>query len=203
MVKTFLDTAYAVDPADGARGLYEAWADSYDAEIAANGYATPRRCAEALARHAPELTAPVLDFGCGTGLAGLALRAAGFSVVDGVDIAPAMLAQARVKGCYRRLATIAAERPDISSATYAAIVAVGVIGPGHAPPETLDLLLSQVLPGGLVVVSLNDETLRDAAFSARIPRLTLDGKALLLQKEHGPHLPGRDLGATVFVLRAP
>ena len=42
-------------------------------------------CAEALVRYCEGGQRPVLDFGCGTGLSGQALRAVGFEVIDGVD----------------------------------------------------------------------------------------------------------------------
>ncbi len=76
MAEKFLDKVYDAKGTDETRALYDDWAASYDAEIAENGYATPRRCAEALAGFATDPSLPVLDFGCGTGLSGLALRAA-------------------------------------------------------------------------------------------------------------------------------
>lgn len=199
MTGKFLDNAYTVDPASGARGLYDAWAASYDAEIAENGYATPRRCAAALARYASDTAGAVLDFGCGTGLSGLALRAAGFSRIDGVDLSPEMLAQAAEKGCYQSLAPIADDIP-LPNGPHAAVAAVGVIGPGHAPPETLDRLLAHLDPGGLMVFSLNDATREDPAFEARLTAQIDTGLARLLLREHGPHLPGRGLNATVYVI---
>lgn len=198
----FLDNAYAVDPSDGVRGLYDAWAASYDAEIAENGYATPRRCAQALAAFARDRSAPVLDFGCGTGLSGLALRAAGFDVIDGVDLSPEMLAHAGHKHCYRHLALIDEETP-LPAGPYAAIAAVGVIGPGHASPDTLDRLLAHLAPGGLLVFSYNDTTLTDPRFEAQLDTLIERGVGQLRLREHGPHLPGRDLQATVYVVEKP
>ena len=40
----------------------------------------------------------ILDFGCGTGLSGLALRAAGVQVIDGCDLSEGMLAHATFAG---------------------------------------------------------------------------------------------------------
>ena len=58
---------------------------------------------EALARANPGLESPVVDLGCGTGLSGEALRAAGFADVDGYDFSEGMLALARKKNCYREI----------------------------------------------------------------------------------------------------
>ena len=84
MTDKFLDKVYDARTADETRELYDAWSASYEAEVAENGYATPGRCAEALAKHLTDKDAPILDFGCGTGLSGLALKLAGFTTIDGV-----------------------------------------------------------------------------------------------------------------------
>ncbi|MGB1179935.1 MAG: methyltransferase type 11, partial [Lentibacter algarum] len=62
MTDRFLDKAYGT--IGDTRDLYAAWAKSYDQELGEGGYATPARCAEALAKHSRDLTAPILDFGC-------------------------------------------------------------------------------------------------------------------------------------------
>lgn len=199
--RRFLDSAYDLPDRRATAGFYADWAASYDAEIAENGYATPARCAEALAVHGADPAAPVLDIGCGTGLSGLALRAAGFQAVDGTDFSAEMLAGAERRGVYRRLfqGDLAESLP--APGAYANAVAVGVINPGHAPPETLDAVLAILPAGGLFVFSLNDHALADPSFPERVERLVADGAAELVSSEHGPHLPGIGLGATVYVLR--
>ena len=107
----FLDKAYKARDAASTRTLYDDWAASYEAEVAENGYATPGRCAEALKAHVDNLDAPILDFGCGTGLSGLALKLAGFEVIDGVDLSAEMLDVARTKGVYCHLDQIEADAP--------------------------------------------------------------------------------------------
>ena len=52
--------------------------------MAASRYATPVRIAAAL-RQMASPGDPILDYGCGTGLSGAALREAGFALVDGTD----------------------------------------------------------------------------------------------------------------------
>ena len=93
-----LSNAYTVSTPEESRKFYDGWAEGYDAEIAENGYATPQRCAEALAAHADSIWAPIMDLGCGTGVSGAALKAAGFECIDGFDFSQAMLDQARPKG---------------------------------------------------------------------------------------------------------
>lgn len=198
--RRFLDRAYDLPDRQATERFYDDWAASYDAEIAANGYATPARCAAALAACVADRGAPVLDIG--TGLSGLALRAAGFTTVDGTDLSPGMLERARKRGVYRRLLPADATDPlPAASGDYAAAAAVGVVNPGHAPPETLDAVLAILPPGGCFVLSLNDHALAEPPFPGRVDRLVADGTAELAFREHGPHLPGIGLEATVYVLR--
>lgn len=197
----FLDKVYDVGGADETRDLYDAWAESYDAEVGAQGYATPTRCAAALARFSKDLAAPVLDFGCGTGLSGLALARAGFRIIDGVDLSADMLEEARAKGIYRDLRQIATgERPVTSKGDYAAIAAIGVIGAGAAPISTFDLLMKSLARDGLLVLSFNDHTLQDPVHVGRLSEWLDCGAGRLLFKEHGDHLPGMELKSTVYVI---
>ena len=199
----FLDRAYGPATPDETRALYDEWSASYEAEVEANGYATPRRVAEALAAVLPDRAAPVLDVGCGTGLSGLALRAAGFAAVDGADVSAEMLAAARSKGAYRALTRIEADRPFSALAApgdYAAIVACGVIGAGAAPYSLGDDCLDALAPGGLFALSFNDHALADPRSGAALDRWA-PGRADIAFREHGDHLPGIGLGSTVLVLR--
>ncbi|MEM9550200.1 MAG: methyltransferase domain-containing protein [Pseudomonadota bacterium] len=201
MAKGFLDKAYSARDADSTRKLYDDWATTYEAEVAENGYATPGRCAKALAAHLPDIAAPVLDFGCGTGLSGLALRAVGFQVIDGVDLSIDMLKQAEGKGIYRKVSQIEAGDPlSHTPGDYAAITAIGVIGAGAAPISVLDTLIAGLVSGGRLVFSFNDHALEDPANEARLLDHIDQGTITLLFREHGPHLPGIGLGSDVYVV---
>lgn len=198
MTDTFLDKAYGARDASSTRQLYDDWAASYEAELGENGYATPGRCAAALAEFSKDKTAPILDFGCGTGLSGLALKLAGFEVIDGVDLSADMIAQASDKNVYRTLKQI--EAGDDPASGYAAIAAIGVIGAGAAPISVFDQLMHALGSGGLFVFSFNDHALEDPANEARVHEWTDCGAATLLFREYGDHIPGIDLKANVYVL---
>lgn len=201
MTTKFLDKVYGVRGVDAIRDLYDAWAESYDSEILENGYATPKRCAEALAEQIDDLDVPVLDFGCGTGLSGMALKSVGFTNIDGVDVSSDMLSGARDKGVYRSLRHIApAIQPVPKPGAYRAIAAIGVIGVGAAPIDTFDLLMTSLAPGGLLVLSFNDHFLKDSTSEARISDWVDTGAARLLFKESGPHLPKINVNSTVYVI---
>ncbi len=197
-----LSNAYTVSTPEESQKFYDGWAEGYDAEIAENGYATPQRCAEALAAHADSIWAPIMDLGCGTGVSGAALKAAGFECIDGFDFSQAMLDQARPKGIYRNLAIADLSKPlEIAEGIYQNAAAIGCITPEYMPPTVLDEILSKLPTGGCLSFSVNDHSAQDGTIVGRINTLVDCGAAELVFKEYGDHLPGIDLKSTVYVLK--
>jgi predicted TPR repeat methyltransferase len=197
-----LRSVYTVAGPEEAWEFYNGWAAGYDDEIAENGYITPQRCAEALAAHASAPWAPMMDLGCGTGISGLALRAAGFECIDGYDFSQAMLDKAAAKGVYRQTAIADLSQPlEIAEGVYQNAAAVGCITPEYMPPTVLDQILSKLPVGGCLVFSVNDHSAADGTIVGRIMTLVDCGAAELAFKEYGDHLPGIGLKATVYVLR--
>ena len=82
--------------------IYADWAASYNDALAKYGYGTPSCIAAALAKSVSPKSR-ILDFGCGTGLSGLALRKVGFTKLDGLDISPSMLSKAQSSRIYQKL----------------------------------------------------------------------------------------------------
>jgi predicted TPR repeat methyltransferase len=198
MSTKFLSQVYREQSPEQVRALYDDWAASYEAEIAENGYVTPARCAAALLGAGADPALPVLDFGCGTGLSGLALKLARFEVIDGRDLSTGMLDKARDKGVYRDLAPIGPNDPIPSG--YAAIAAIGVVSPGAAPLPVLDRLIGALEPAGKIVFSFNDHALEHDGFRTKVDDLLAEGGVRELFREHGDHLPGINLKSTVYVL---
>ncbi|MEM7268387.1 MAG: methyltransferase domain-containing protein [Pseudomonadota bacterium] len=198
-----LHKAYAHKQGDEAVALYDKWADDYDAEVLGHGYASPLRCAEALAELADDLSAPLLDIGCGTGISGMALKGAGFSVIDGVDPSPEMLEQAKPKGVYRSLLTIDPLAPlEMPDGAYANAAAIGVLSPGLAPPESFDQIMAFLPKGGRLVFSLNDHAVEDGAHLGRLREITDAGLCAIDFKDYGDHMPGNEgMKSWVYVLR--
>ncbi len=182
--------------------IYADWAEKYDSDVADWGYATPGRVAMALRRANANIDKAVLDFGCGTGLCGMALKAAGFDVVDGTDISPEMLAQAEQRGVYRQVwKGEPGSLGHIRAGDYPIIAACGVISLGAAPPETLDMLVDAMAPGTLLAFSFNEATMGDRAYTDRLDIAVLAPDIELVSEEDGPHLPAKDMRSTVYVLR--
>ena len=200
MTTTYLVKIYSADSAD-LRPFYAQWAQSYDQEVGENGYVTPLRIAEALARHVKDLSIPILDYGCGTGVSGQAFQEAGFLTIDGVDISAEMLKVAAQKKIYRRLEVFAPESgPNVKLGAYQIIAAVGVIGAGAAPLAVLNKILALLAPKGLLVFSFNDHTLEDPAYDGLVEDYVNQGQAVLHLKEYGDHLPKQKINSNIYIL---
>lgn len=199
MTKTFLDKTYSTSGKEAMRALYDDWSESYDAEVGENGYATPKRLAEALNTHLTDRSMPILDYGCGTGLSGAALRATGFTTIDGMDPSSGMLEQCREKGVYRNLIALDLEKPlPIEPEAYQVIMAIGVISTGAGPASLMDILIERLPKGGLFGLSLNDHALADPDYPKGIDRLKAAGQKALVE-DYGTHLPGIDLKSMIYL----
>lgn len=180
--------------------VYADWADNYDADIMGRGYQTPARLAAALAAHTARDVA-VLDFGCGTGVSGAALHRAGFEMIDGTDVTAEMLQKATARGIYGQTWLSQPGEFAFEKGVYQAIVAVGVISLGAAPPETLAPLVAKLDPGGLLALSFNDPTLADLSYTDALAAEVAQARAEIIFREHGPHLDDVGMGSDVIILR--
>ncbi len=182
--------------------FYDAWAAGYDADLVdGSGYVMPGRAVAAFL--AAGGRGPVLDVGCGTGLVGVALRTAGVGPVDGLDVSPGMLERARGTGAYRELTAVdlTAAPVPAGDAAYAGVLCVAAIGFGHIGPEIVADLLRVCVPGGVVVVTVNDAYAPSGELDAVVDALVERGATELLGRDHGDHLPGRGIGGWVWTLR--
>jgi predicted TPR repeat methyltransferase len=94
----------AAMPAGYVRALFDGYASAFDQALTQGlAYRAPELLLRAVLAAGPKMKfGSALDLGCGTGLAGAAFRPFCDWLV-GVDLSPAMLAQARTKGLYDRL----------------------------------------------------------------------------------------------------
>lgn len=200
MPDEFLRQVYELETQADTDAYYSAWATTYDDELTRQGYRAPRRCAEALAQFVPS-GAPVLDIGCGTGMSGAALAAAGFTDVSGTDINAQMLAVAQRGEIYRQtwVTDLAAPFP-FEPGTYAALAAIGVIGVGAGPASLLGDALAALASGGHLVFSYNDYALELPEFTGALDD-ALAAHAVQVFAERGPHFDGLGSQSTVYVLR--
>ena len=201
MTKAYLDEIYGVTGDRDVKRFYDAWADSYDEELKANGYETPARCAAALRECGTSLDTRILDVGCGTGLAGMAFVAQGYTDLHGTDLSADMLASAEARQIYGKLWVTNPDVPlPVLPGDYGVISAVGVISPGAAPADLLITLADLLLPGGRLLFSFNDHALADRTYIEALASVEADGGMTRLFGEHGPHLPARGICSTVYLL---
>lgn len=141
--------------------LFDGYAPHFEAALLGLGYRVPGLIRRAVERLLPAVAAgaaplgPVLDLGCGTGLAGVALSDLLHGPLTGVDLSRRMLEQAAAKGIYAALrqadlATVLRE----TGATYALITAGDVFCYLGDLRATLALCRQRLAPGGLLIFSL-------------------------------------------------
>lgn len=140
-----------------SRDIYEDWAPNYERNLQSDyGYVAPAIAADAFAAHCADKETRTLDLGCGTGLVGQELAARGFRRLDGLDISPRMLDQARAKAIYGELIVGDMSKPlDLGGRAYGAVIGVGCFGGGHLGPEHLAGMIGCAQPGGLIVFYIN------------------------------------------------
>lgn len=187
-------------PVEETIAVYADWADNYEIEVVARGYRTPDRLAKALTNFTTT-DVDVLDFGCGTGIGGAALRRAGFTSVDGTDVTAEMLAKADARGIYRKTWHSSPTDMGFSKGAYPVIAAIGVISLGAAPANTLPPLVAQLEKDGLLAMSFNDPTLADETYIDALKTEVSDGHVEVVFREHGPHLDDVGMGSDVIILR--
>ena len=161
MVKLdILQKVYECGSLDELRGIYDSWAETYDATISgAMNYRGHEYIVDAVRPHLGD-DARILDAGAGSGMVGLAAARAGFTSVDAMDLSTGMLKVAMDRGVYREVRTgVLGEALDYPDDAYDAVLSSGVFTPGHAPPTSFDEIIRIVKPEGLVCFTLrHDQT---------------------------------------------
>ena len=201
MAKNFLQDVYDGGTTD-SRELYAFWAATYDCEVQKNGYVTPKRVATALKEVVTDQSELILDYGCGTGLSGLALQLVGFKNIDGLDVSKEMVSLAEKKSIYKNLKIVNPNTEiPVRLEQYQIITAIGVIGAGAAPLRVFDDLFSLLPRGGLFAFSFNDHTLSDPDYEKKVEQYLDAGYALLIHKSYGSHLPKANLKSNIYILK--
>lgn len=147
------------DP-DKARALYDEWAEQYDGDVYDTlGVYGTGRVAGLCASHAPARTSmSVLDVGCGTGALGQHLNEAGFTIIDGIDISPKMLAIAERRGIYRHTCEADLNQPFTAPAgSYDVIASAGAFVSGHVGAEGFERVFELLNSGGTLSCSITDD----------------------------------------------
>jgi predicted TPR repeat methyltransferase len=148
-------------PPEGyVRALFDDYAPGFEAALVGQlGYCAPLAIGAAVNAARPGARfARVLDLGCGTGLTGEVLRGRA-AWLEGVDLSPGMVDQARAKRVFDALHTDEALRflagPESVPRRRFDLIAAGDMAPYLGDLTALFGLVARVLePGGLLVLSV-------------------------------------------------
>lgn len=155
---------------------YDAWAENYDQALAQWNYQSPTIVATMLKQEVPP-DGRVLDAGCGTGLSGKALHAAGFRRLTGIDISQASLDVAAQAGVYERLLQVNLQQMPLPLETdeFAAVQCVGVLTyiPGTA--TIMREFCRVVQPGGLVAFTQRQDLFNERNVAGAMQTLADEG----------------------------
>ena len=141
------------------RSLFDGYAPAFEESLVVRlGYRGPELLRDALTRAGVAMQfGSVLDLGCGTGLAGVAIRPMS-DRLTGVDLSPRMIAQARAKGVYDRLAEAEAmtflRAEAAAGARHDLILAADVFIYFHELLQVPRLARPVLAPGGLIAFSV-------------------------------------------------
>ncbi|KAF4126906.1 Ribosomal protein L11 methyltransferase (PrmA) [Geosmithia morbida] len=203
-----LAKAYSLTSTNDTKDLYDKWASTYDSEMSREeeDYVGPALAAAHILQHlgAEEIgpDVEILDAGCGTGLAGIALSRLGARKVDGVDLSPGMLDVARKAGVYRHLDTA-----DLSTRLvhdddrYDVVCCVGTLTQAHVGPVVLDEFVRIVKPGGYIVATILGSIYVSGGYEAKIESLVNRGKAKLISAEMEDYRRKANIRARMVVIQ--
>ncbi len=172
-----LSRAYGLSSDAESQALYRDWAKTYDRTMLGGlQYQSPMLVADRLAALMPGRDGAVLDIGCGTGLAGRALAARGFIVIDGIDISPEMMAVAQEQGGYRALvcADLNAALPWADGA-YQGAICCGTFTSGHVRANCLDEIVRVLATGAAFAFTVKLEVWESFGFKDKLAQLQAAG----------------------------
>jgi predicted TPR repeat methyltransferase len=170
---------------------YDDWAEAYEEDLTRWRYDAPVQAALML-RGELMPTAVVLDAGCGTGLCGKALRSAGFSQIDGIDVSNRSLKIADRSEAYRNLCAVDMQQLPIpfDSDIYDGLVCVGVMSYLPDSTGTLREFGRMVKSGGTILLTQRSDLLIERKFEAELEALSTEGVFDHVQvSESRPYLP--------------
>ncbi len=178
----WLQRVYTTGDETALAGVYDEWAKDYDAHLQGFGYRNTALSVGLVCRHVKPGDGEILDAACGTGLIGEHLHTLGYDALVGIDLSQGMLETSRTRGVYASLAQMKlGDRLDFEDGRFAAILAMGVLTIGHAPPRSLDELVRVTRPGGTLIFSLPLPAYEDGGFKEKIAELAAAGAWSLVE----------------------
>ena len=161
---------------------YDQWARDYDTDLHRDfAYRGPQFAAKYFANYVPK-EARILDASTGTGLVGVILAELGYIDLVAMDLSQGMLDEARKKNVYREFHQMVMGEPlGFATDSFDAVVSVGVLTVGHAPPSSFDELIRVTKPGGHIIFSLRPDVYESSGFKEKQSELESEGKWKLVE----------------------
>lgn len=161
---------------------YDGWAMEYETDLENDfAWSSPQAAAKVLAKYVDN-DVRVLDAGAGTGLVGSELAKLGFNNLVAIDLSQGMLDKASRKNVYQELRQMVMGEPlDFTTDSFYAVISVGVLTLGHAPPSSFDELVRITKPGGYIVFSLRPDVYEINGFKDKMDELETKGKWIFIE----------------------
>lgn len=149
-------------PCEYVTSLFGNYSTKFDHHLTGSlGYAIPQHLRNALGLFLADGERPFLnaiDLGCGTGLAGVAIRDLCLNLT-GVDLSAEMLVEARAKGVYNNLVQADLHEALASGpASYDLVIATDVMIYVGALEKVFAMVRQRIAPGGYFCFSLETDT---------------------------------------------
>jgi predicted TPR repeat methyltransferase len=187
--------------------LYDEWASTYRSDLVGDSqnYVAPAITAQAVLKTLgtdhidPNLK--ILDAGCGTGWVGANLQEVGAKIIDGCDISPGMLKEARSTGAYRELEVVDMTKPMgmYADGTYDVVTCIGTFLLGHVGPEALPEMVRMLKTGGIVVCTVRDNVWEEKGYKRVIGELEQQGKIRVISAEISDYRKGANVEAYLVI----
>lgn len=176
---------------DEVAEYYNMWGKDYETSVKSWDYDAPEKAA-ALLKEYMQVDGTVCDAGCGSGLTGEALNAAGFKSIVGFDLSPDFAAVAKEKGVYEDVHIVNMhERPfRYDDDHFANLICIGTLTYVENVPDVVREFARTTKPGGMVIFSHRTDMIDDG-FTQKLEAIKTD-KVLeeVLVSDPKPYLPG-------------
>ncbi|MGB1252402.1 MAG: class I SAM-dependent DNA methyltransferase [Candidatus Promineifilaceae bacterium] len=190
----------ASDPVE-IRAAYADWAATYEDDLDFYGYTAPKIGVALFCRALPDVSAEILDAGCGTGLVGVELNGRGYMVVDGCDFSAEMRTNAKQTGVYRTLAyaNFLELLPQYADNSYDGITCIGVYS-SSLHPQFLSELIRIIKPNGVLCFTCRPNYFVSDV-EIQVKQFAADNVVTIETLTHQPYMTGQDANAAYIVLR--
>lgn len=148
----------SLQPNVDKKDLYNKWADTYEDYVNDLNYIGPNNLVKNLENYIDSNNNNILDFGCGTGLLGLAVSKKFKNInIDGIDISHKMIEICKKKNIYRDIWNINLfdKKLDINN-LYDLVISCGVFLEGHVSFKMINILTNYLKKDGIICFSIRE-----------------------------------------------